>query len=49
MTVDSHAKVAAGMGIPVPVIKPMWSQVEQKELGMAQGTELRMPIVRVAF
>jgi len=49
MTLDPRAKIAAGMGIPLPVIKPMWSQTEQKELGMAQGTELRMPIVRVAF
>jgi hypothetical protein len=49
VTVDPRARVAAGMGVPFPVIKPMWSQTEQKELGMAQGTELRMPIVRVAF
>ncbi len=49
MTVDSRAKVAGGLGVPLPVLKPMWSQTEQRELGMAQGTELRMPIVRVAF
>jgi hypothetical protein len=49
LTVDPRTKVAAGMGVPVPTIKPMWSQTEQKELGMAQGTEVRMPLVRVAF
>jgi hypothetical protein len=49
VTVDPGTKIAAGMGVPFPTIRPMWSQIEQKELGMAQGTEVRMPIVRVAF
>lgn len=42
---------AAGVrvGVPVPVMKPMWSQTEQKQYGLAQGTEMRMSIVRVTF
>ena len=37
------------LGVPVPSIRPMWSQHEQKDLAVAQGTELRLPIVRVTF
>jgi hypothetical protein len=37
------------MGVPVPTVKPMWSRAEQKEYGLAQGTEMRLPVVKVSF
>lgn len=38
------------LGLPVPEVKPVYSLAEQKRLGVASaGTEVRMPLVRVAF
>ena len=37
------------MGVPVPTVKPMWSHQEQKQYGLAQGTEMRLPVVKVSF
>ena len=37
------------MGVPVPELRQTYSMREVKELGVPQGTELRLPVVRVAF
>jgi hypothetical protein len=36
-------------GVPVPDIRPVFSLAEQRQYGMQAQTELRMPIVHVAF
>jgi hypothetical protein len=37
------------MGLPIPEVRQIYSMREVKELGVVQGTELRLPVVRVAF
>lgn len=37
------------MGVPVPEVRSMYSLAEQKRLGVAPGTEVRMPLVHVVF
>lgn len=37
------------MGVPVPDVKPVYSAREMKELGVAQQTMLRMPVLHVVF
>jgi pyruvate/2-oxoglutarate dehydrogenase complex dihydrolipoamide acyltransferase (E2) component len=50
MNVDLAKSTAhPSLGVPVPSIRPMWSQREQKDLAVAQGTELRLPVVHVSF
>jgi hypothetical protein len=40
---------AMRVGVPVPEVRPMYSMSELKQYGMAQQTEVRMPLVRVTF
>jgi hypothetical protein len=37
------------MALPVPQVKPMYSLAEQKQYGLPQGTELRLPIFSATF
>ncbi len=37
------------MGIPVPEVRNAYSMREIKELGVRQGTELRVPVFKLAF
>jgi len=37
------------MGLPVPEVRPMYSMVEQKTLGVPNQAELRMPIFKATF
>jgi hypothetical protein len=39
------------LGMPVPQVKPVFSVAEQKQYALSGtgGTELRFPVVRVAF
>lgn len=37
------------MALPVPEVKPMYSLADQKQYGLPQGTELRLPIFRATF
>jgi hypothetical protein len=49
LDVDPTHRTGIRMGVPVPVVKPMWSHQEQKQYGFAQGTEMRVPVVAVSF
>lgn len=40
---------ALRVGVPLPEVRPLYSLADQKRLGVQAGTEVRMPIVRVAF
>jgi hypothetical protein len=37
------------VGVPVPDVRPVFSLVEQRQYGVQAQTELRMPVVHVAF
>jgi hypothetical protein len=37
------------LGVPVPEIRPTFSAVELRQYGVAQQTEVRMPLVKIAF
>jgi hypothetical protein len=37
------------IGVPVPDVRPMFSTSELRQYGMAQQTEVRMGIVKIAF
>ena len=37
------------MGVPVPLVRSMYSQREQADLGLPQRTELRLPVLAVTF
>jgi len=37
------------LGVPVPEVRPTFTLAEIKEYGLAQQTEVRMPLVKVAF
>jgi hypothetical protein len=37
------------LGVPVPVVKPMWSLQEQRQYGASQGTEVRVPVLKMVF
>jgi hypothetical protein len=37
------------LGLPIPTMRQAWSLREQKELGVKQVTEYRMPLVHVSF
>jgi len=49
LDVDPTHRAGVRMGVPVPTVKPMWSSAEQKQYGFAQGTEMRLPVVKVSF
>jgi len=37
------------IGVPVPEVRPLYSMSELRQFGMAQQTEVRMPLVKIAF
>jgi hypothetical protein len=37
------------LGVPVPDVRPVFSVAEQRQYGMHQETELRMPVLHVTF
>lgn len=37
------------MGVPIPQIRALYTLAEQKQYGVAEGYELRMPVVHVTF
>jgi hypothetical protein len=37
------------LGVPVPDVLPVFSLAEQRQYGMKQATELRMPVLHVTF
>jgi hypothetical protein len=37
------------LGVPVPDVRPVFSMAEQRQYGMHAATELRMPVLHVAF
>jgi hypothetical protein len=37
------------LGVPVPEVRPMFSASELRQYGLAQQTEVRMPLVKIAF
>jgi hypothetical protein len=37
------------LGVPVPEVRPLYSMSELRQYGMAQQTEVRMPLVKIAF
>lgn len=37
------------LGMPVPEVRPLFSMSELRQYGFAQQTEVRMPIVKIAF
>jgi hypothetical protein len=37
------------MGVPVPEVRPVFSMSEVRQYGLAQQTEVRMPLVKIAF
>ena len=37
------------IGVPIPQVRAMYTLREQAELGLPQGTEVRMPLVAVTF
>ena len=37
------------LGVPVPEVRTMYSMAEQKQYGLPQGTELRLPIFHASF
>jgi hypothetical protein len=40
---------AIRIGVPAPEVRPVFTMAEQRQYGVQGGTELRMPVVRVAF
>jgi hypothetical protein len=40
---------AMRLGVPVPEVRPLYSMSELRQYGMAQQTEVRMPLVKIAF
>jgi hypothetical protein len=40
---------AIRIGVPAPEVRPVFTLAEQRQYGVAGGTEMRMPVVRVAF
>lgn len=49
LNVEPARRSSFRVGVPVPVVKQMWSQGELKQYGLQQGTEMRLPVVRVTF
>jgi hypothetical protein len=49
LSVGPVAPTELRVGVPVPNVRPMWSLNEQRQYGLQQGTELRLPVVRVTF
>jgi hypothetical protein len=37
------------MGVPIPQVRTLYTMAERKEMGLGEGYELRMPVVRVSF
>ena len=37
------------LGLPIPEVRPVYSMSDLKQYGMAQQTEVRMPLVKVVF
>jgi hypothetical protein len=37
------------LGVPVPEVRPVYTLSELRQYGMAQQTEVRMPLVKIAF
>jgi len=37
------------LAVPVPEVRPMYSMAEQKQYGLPQGTELRLPLFHASF
>ena len=37
------------LGVPVPEVRPLFSMSELRQYGLAQQTEVRMPLVKIAF
>jgi hypothetical protein len=37
------------LGVPVPEVRPVFSATELRQYGLAQQTEVRMPLVKIAF
>lgn len=37
------------VALPVPEVRPMYSMMEQKQYGLPQGTELRLPLFHASF
>ncbi len=37
------------LALPVPEVRPMYSMTEQKQYGLPQGTELRLPLFHASF
>lgn len=40
---------ALRIGVPAPEVRPVFTMAEQRQYGMQAGTEVRLPVVRVAF
>ncbi len=40
---------AVRIGVPAPEVRPVFTLAEQRQYGMQAGTELRLPVVHVAF
>ena len=40
---------AVRLGVPVPEVRPLFSASELRQYGLAQQTEVRMPLVKIAF
>jgi hypothetical protein len=40
---------AVSVGVPVPDVRPVFSLVEQRQYGMQAQTELRLPVLHIAF
>jgi hypothetical protein len=37
------------LGLPVPSVVPLFTVAEQRQYGMKNDTELRMPVLHVVF
>ena len=37
------------LALPIPEVRPMYSMAEQKQYGLPQGTELRLPLFHASF
>ncbi|HEY2510665.1 MAG TPA: hypothetical protein VGI39_07410 [Polyangiaceae bacterium] len=37
------------LGVPIPEVRPLFSMSELRQYGLAQQTEVRMPLVKIAF
>ncbi|MGH7435156.1 MAG: hypothetical protein ACRENE_05750, partial [Polyangiaceae bacterium] len=40
---------ALRIGVPGPEVRPVFTMAEQRQYGMQAATELRLPVVHVAF